>query len=102
MHDTLSGGRTVRMLRVLNVHTRECVALRAGRGFKEGDVAETLSEAEAARADLPEVISVDNPTEYTSKSLDHCLFEQGSTRLQPSGQADGQRPHRSVQPGTSA
>ncbi len=45
MHDTLSGGRTLRVLTVLDVHTRECIALKAGRSFKGEDVAGTLSEA---------------------------------------------------------
>ena len=74
VHDTLSGGRTVRVLAVLDVHTRECVALRAGSGFKGEDVAESLSGAGATRATLPEVISVDNGTEFTSKSLDHWAY----------------------------
>jgi len=74
VHDTLSNGRTVRVLAMLDVHTRECVALRAGRGFKGEDVAETLSAVGAARAALPEIISVDNGTEFTSKSLDHWAY----------------------------
>ena len=72
MGDGLSGGRTLRVLTVLD--TRECVALKAGRSFKGEDVAGTLSEAGAARAALPEVISVDNGTEFTSRSLDHWAY----------------------------
>ena len=34
MHDTLAEGRTLRVLTVLDVYSRECVALVAGRGFK--------------------------------------------------------------------
>ena len=45
MQDTLSGGCTLRVLTVLDVHTRECVALKVGRSFKGEDVAGTLSEA---------------------------------------------------------
>jgi putative transposase len=74
VHDTLSGGQTVRVLAVLDVYTRECVALRAGRGFKGDDVAGILSESGADRAALPDVISVDNGTEFTSKSLDHWAY----------------------------
>ena len=74
MHDTLSGGCTLRVLTVLDVHTRECVALKAGRSFKGEDVAGTLSEAGVARAALPDVISVDNGTEFTSRSLDHWAY----------------------------
>lgn len=33
IHDTLSGGKAVRVLAVIDVCTRECVVLGAGRGF---------------------------------------------------------------------
>lgn len=74
MHDTLSGGGSVRVLTVMDVHSRECVALVAGRRFTGDDVAAILSEAGAARSALPSVISVDNGTEFTSKSLDHWAY----------------------------
>jgi len=74
VHDTLSGGRTVRILAVIDVHTRECVVLLAGRGFRGDDVVAALGEAASARAALPDVISVDNGTEFTSKSLDHWAY----------------------------
>ena len=38
VHDTLSGGGRMRVLAVIDVYTRECVALRAGRGFRGDDV----------------------------------------------------------------
>ena len=103
VHDALSGGSTIRVLAVIDVHTRECVVLRAGRGFRGSDVAEALAEAGAARGALPELISVDNGTEFTSKSLDHwSRLEPGEADLQPAGQADGQRPRRSLQLRASA
>ena len=34
VHDTLSTSRTVRVLTVLDVYSRECVALEAGVGFR--------------------------------------------------------------------
>lgn len=74
VHDTLSGGRTIRILAVVDVHTRECLVLRAGRAFKGEDVAAALGEAGARTAALPDVISVDNGTEFTSKSLDHWAY----------------------------
>lgn len=74
VHDTLSGGQTIRVLAVVDVHTRECLVLRAGRGFKGEDVAAALSEAGARTSALPDLISVDNGTEFTSKSLDHWAY----------------------------
>ena len=74
MHDTLSGGGSIRVLTVLDVFTRECVALVPGRRFRGDDVAAILSEVGATRSSLPSVISVDNGTEFTSKSLDHWAY----------------------------
>ena len=45
VHDTLSGGGRMRVLAVIDVYTRECVALRAGRGFRGDDVVRILTEA---------------------------------------------------------
>ena len=74
MHDSLANGGTVRVFAAVDVHTRECVALRAGKGFKGEDVAAILAEAAAERGALPDVISVDQGTEFTSKSLDHWAY----------------------------
>jgi putative transposase len=45
VHDTLIGGRSIRVLAVLDVFTRKCVALRAKGVFRGGDVAAVLSAA---------------------------------------------------------
>jgi hypothetical protein len=37
MHDTLADGRAVRILTVLDVYVRECVALVAAQTFSGGD-----------------------------------------------------------------
>ena len=74
IHDSLSNGGTVRVFAAVDVHTRECVALRAGRRFTGEDVAAILSNAGAERSALPDVISVDQGTEFTSKSLDHWAY----------------------------
>jgi putative transposase len=74
VHDTLSGGGMLRIFGAVDLFTRECVALRAGAGFSGAKVAEILSEAGAERASLPDVISVDNGTEFTSKALDHWAY----------------------------
>lgn len=73
VHDTLADGRTVRVLTVLDVYTRECVALVAQPVFRGEDVARILSLAGDAR-ELPQTISVDNGTEFTSRSLDHWAY----------------------------
>jgi putative transposase len=74
VHDTLSNGRTVRVLTVLDVYSRECVALEAGVGFRAADVARILTDAGIERGKLPSLISVDNGTEFTSRDLDHWAY----------------------------
>jgi putative transposase len=73
VHDTLADGRTIRVLTVLDVYTRERVALVAQPVFRGEDVARILSLAGDAR-ELPQTISVDNGTEFTSRSLDHWAY----------------------------
>jgi len=74
VHDMLSNGRSVRVLTVLDVYSRQCVALHAGVGFRGNDVAQVLNEAAARLGRLPKVISVDNGTEFTSRALDHWAY----------------------------
>ena len=74
MHDSLATGGTVRVFATVGVHTRKYVALRAARRFTGEDVAAILSDAGAERSALPDVISVDQGTEFTSKSLDHWAY----------------------------
>jgi putative transposase len=59
MQDTLAEGRTVRILTVLDVHTRECVAAVPARSFRGDDVVRVLRQVAATRA-LPKRIRVDN------------------------------------------
>ena len=53
VHDTLSNRRTVRVLTVLDVYSRECVALEVGVGFRGEDVGRVLSAAAEERGSLP-------------------------------------------------
>ena len=73
MHDTLADGRAVRVLTVLAVYTRECVGLVAARTFRGDDVARLLGAVGATRG-LPQRITVDNGTEFTSKALDRWAY----------------------------
>lgn len=74
MHDTLAGGSSIRVLTVIDLHTRECVALKAARTFRGADVGDTLDAAGRDRGGLPRRIRVDNGTEFTSKALDHWAY----------------------------
>lgn len=73
IHDTLPDGRTIRILSVVDVRTRECVALQARQSFRSEDVGAVLNTVALTRP-LPAVISVDQGTEFTSKTLDHWAY----------------------------
>ncbi len=68
------GGQTVWVLAVIDVHARECTALQSGCGFRSEQVAGILADAGAKQEALPDLISVDNGTEFTSKALDHWAY----------------------------
>lgn len=74
VHDSLAGGSLIRVLTVLDVYTRECVALEAGVGFRGEDVTRILHRVGQERGAVPELISVDNGTEFTSRALDHWAY----------------------------
>lgn len=73
IHDTLADGRTIRILSVVDVHSRECVALQARQSFRGEDVGAVLNTVALVRP-LPAVISVDQGTEFMSKALDHWAY----------------------------
>ena len=74
MHDTLADGRSLRVLTMIDIHTRECLALRASRSFTGACVARMLEHVGQARGKMPRKIRVDNGTEFTSKALDHWAY----------------------------
>jgi putative transposase len=74
MHDTLATGATIRVLTVIDLCTRECVVLAAGRSFRGETVARLLTDAGQRRGRLPQRINVDNGTEFTSQALDPWAY----------------------------
>jgi putative transposase len=70
MHDTLADGRSIRVWTMIDLFTRECLALEVASTFRGSDVAEHLAACGQDRGQLPTHISVDNGTEFTSKTLD--------------------------------
>ena len=73
MSDQLADGRRFRVLTVLDVYTRECLALVAGQSFRGSDVAEILSRMVEER-ETPEYIHCDNGCEFTSKIMDQWAW----------------------------
>jgi putative transposase len=78
MHDRLAdlGRRAIRLLTVVDVHTRECLALEVARGFRSQDVIEVLSRV-AARRGKPHAIRCDNGTEFTATAFDQWAYANG-------------------------
>ena len=74
MHDTLADGSTIRLFTLVDVCTRECVALQVAKQFRGTDVARILSDAADARGGGPSVVQCDNGTEFTSVALDHWAY----------------------------
>lgn len=74
MHDTLSDGRSIRVLTAIDIYSRECVALVAGKKFSGAEVAKILDAASRERRAKPKRIRVDNGTEFTSKALDRWAY----------------------------
>ena len=64
---------SLRVLTVVDAYTRECVALEAAAHFRGQDVAAVLTRVAVARG-LPQMISVDNGTEFTSRVFDHWAY----------------------------
>jgi putative transposase len=76
MQDMLMDERGLRVLTLIDSHTRECLALRAGQRFAGADVVAVL-EAVGATRPWPTRITVDNGTEFTSRVLDQWAYTRG-------------------------
>lgn len=73
IHDTLASGRTIRISSVVDVFTRDCVALVPQLRFRGDDVARCLSIAGSERGS-PGVIQANNGSEFTSRAVDHWAY----------------------------
>ena len=72
LFDRTSDGRAVKIVAVLDEHTRQCVALRAARSLVAGDVREVLRQA-MAEYEAPRRLRCDNGSELTASSLQAAL-----------------------------
>jgi putative transposase len=74
--DALADGRRIRILTVLDVCSRECLALEAAVSLPAGRVTQTLDRVIAERA-KPVVITLDHGTEFTGRHFDAWAYQQG-------------------------
>ena len=76
MHDQLAGGKRYRILTLVDLHTRECLVLRANFSLKASDVVEALEQLRL-QGRKPGAITVDNGSEFSSKLLEAWAFSNG-------------------------
>lgn len=70
--DATTRGGTLRMLTILDEHTRECHVLRADRALKSADVLEWMGKAIAEHG-APEYLRSDNGPEFIAKEVQRWL-----------------------------
>ena len=73
MHDRLTDGRKIRLLMIVDIFTRECVALHVAPAFKAADVVEVLRRVTSKRG-MPQQIRWDNGTEFTAEAFDQWAY----------------------------
>jgi putative transposase len=74
--DSLDSGKRFRALTVVDVFTRECLAIEADFGLNGRKVAKAL-DAVAATRGYPKMITVDNGSEFYSKEMDGWAWLHG-------------------------
>ncbi len=75
MSDQLVDGRRIRLLTVVDVCTRECLAIEAGRALHSEDVVRVLTGI-AARRGAPRQVYCDNGSEFQSRLVDLWAYMQ--------------------------
>jgi len=75
MHDRLmgEGRKAFRLLTVVDIFTRECLALEVAPGFRARDVVNVLTRLVGQRG-TPIAIRCDQGTEFTAEALDQWAY----------------------------
>ena len=73
MHDRLADGRAYRLLTIVDIFTRECVALEVGPRFCSDDVVNVLKRVCRERG-CPTMLRCDNGTEFVARPIDQWAF----------------------------
>ena len=74
--DQLADGRRFRALTVVDVYTRQCLAIEAGQALKGKDVVAVLNEIRRERG-TPKVLFCDNGSEFSSQAMDLWAYQNG-------------------------
>ncbi len=73
-------GRTVRMLNLIDEHSRECLLVRAERRWSSAKVIEALADAMVMKG-VPEHLRSDNGPEFVARNLRKWLADTGAKTL---------------------
>lgn len=73
MHDAIATGEKLRVLTVIDLFTREALAVDARRSYSAADVVAVLDRL-GSQHGLPQIIQCDQGTEFTSMALDHWAY----------------------------
>src|SRR5271154_2108774 len=74
--DQLQDGTRFRSLTIVDVYTREAVAIEVGQSLKGDDVVRTLNRLKLERG-IPKVLFCDNGSEFTSHAMDLWAYRNG-------------------------
>ncbi len=74
--DALFEGRRLRLLKVVDLYTRECQVIYVRQNLRSTEVAEMLSSI-ALRRPLSQLLKLDNDSEFAGKILDRWVSERG-------------------------
>lgn len=101
LHDNLACGRAFRALNVMDGWSREALAIEADTSLNGQRVVRVLEQL-VARRGQPQLIQVDNGSEFRSIALDRVpsgrgLSQPGQTALHRAGKAHSKRPDRILQ-----
>jgi putative transposase len=74
--DPLQDGKRFRALTILDVYTREGVAIEAGQSLKGEDVVRVLNRVKPQRG-VPKFLFCDNGSEFSSQAMDLWAYQNG-------------------------
>jgi putative transposase len=74
--DQLADGRRFRSLTVVDIYTRECLAIESEQRLKGEDVVRTLNRIKLSRG-VPKMVHCDNGSEFSSQAMDLWAYQNG-------------------------
>ena len=74
--DQLADGRRFRALTVVDIYTRECLAIEVGQSLKGKDVVRVLNQLKGQRG-APKMLFCDNGREFSSRVMDLWAYQNG-------------------------